>query len=56
VAPQPPPPSKKKTKLKHNLKNVEFVDIAIPNFYKIYPSKNKVKNSGNLRKNLKKQD
>lgn len=51
-----PHPSNKNMKLKHNLKNADFVNMVIPNVLHDLPFENKVKNSENLRKNKKKQD
>jgi hypothetical protein len=44
-------PLQQKTKLKHNLKNADSVDMVIPNVLHDSPFENKVKNSENLRKN-----
>jgi len=38
-----PHPFNKKTKLKHNLKNADFVDMVIPNVLHDLPFENKVK-------------
>ena len=39
-----------KMKLKHNLKNADFVDMVIPNVLHDLPFENKVKNSESLRR------